>query len=320
MIELHAAHTRTGPVTIAPLTLRLDAGLHALVGGRADGVAIVLAICAGRVKLHRGQRHLLGGRADDPAVRARLAYVPLDAPLPEPMRVDEALAMAASIRAERARPASARLDPLGLGPLAARDVRSLSREEKRAVALAEAVTSEARVILVDEPLASIDPRAAAMASDVLRARAREGACVVVATGSIRDARSLADDVLTFDRGTLVRRAAASDPLVLAGPRGASVRVVATDTKRLAEALAGEAAVRDVSFEGDVLVVRGADAVAVAAAIARGAARSDVALESLVPDLLHDDELRAAIAGDAAGAYRAAFERAHAPAAPDGARS
>ena len=74
--------------------------------------------------------------------------------------------------------------------------------------------------------------------------------------------------------------------------------------------------RDVAFEADVLVVRGIDAVAIAAALARAAVRSTVTIESLVPDLLHDDELRAAIAGDAAGAYRAAFERAqHASVAP-----
>ena len=309
MIDLQAAHTRTTPVTIAPLTVRLAAGTHALVGGAIDGVSLVLAICAGRLPLRSGARRVLDARGDDPRVRASIAYVPLDAALPEPMRVDDVLRMAASIRGEKARDAKARLDALGVGALATRAVRSLSHEEKRAVALAEALTSEARVILVAEPLASIDPRAAAMASEALRARAAAGACVVVATGSIRDARAIADDVLTFDRGVLVRRAPATDPLVLAGPRGAAVRVVASDTKRLAAALAGEAAVCDVSFEGDVLVVRGADAVAIAAALARAAARSDATIESLVPDLLHDDELRAAIAGDAAGAYRAAFERA-----------
>jgi ABC-type multidrug transport system ATPase subunit len=312
VIDLHAAHTRTGPVTIAPLTLRLEAGTHALVGGTNDGVSLVLAICAGRLPLRSGTRRLLDGRDDDPRVRAAIAHVPLDAALPEPMRVDDVLRVAASIRGEPAGDAKARLDSLGVGALATRAVRSLSREEKRAVALAEAVTSKARLILVDEPLASIDPRAAALASEALRGRARDGACVVVATGSIRDARTIADDVLTFDRGALVRRAPASDPLVLAGPRGACVRVVASDTKRLAAALAGEEAVRDVSFEASVLVARGADAVAIAAALARAAARSEVTLESLVPDLLHDDELRAAIAGDAAGAYRAAFERARGP--------
>ena len=315
MIDLHGAHTRTKPVTIPPLTVRLGAGTHALVGGRTDGVAVVLAICAGQLSLHRGTRRVLEGRDDDGA-RAALAYVPLDAALPEPMRVDEVLELAAAIRGEKTRSAESRLQVLGIGALATRAVRSLSREEKRAVALAEAVTSEARVVLVDEPLATIDSRAAAMVTEALRARARAGACVVVATGAISDARALADDLLIFDRGVLVRRAPASDPLILAGPRGASVRVVASDTKRLAAALAGEASVRDVAFEADVLVVRGIDAVAIAAALARAAVRSTVTIESLVPDLLHDDELRAAIAGDAAGAYRAAFERAqHASVAP-----
>jgi ABC-2 type transport system ATP-binding protein len=149
------------------------------------------------------------------------------------------------------------------------------------------------VILVDEPLTALEPRAAAAASEALRARAAQGACIVVATASTRDARTVADDVLTFARGVLVRRAAASDPLVLAGPRGAAVRAVASDGARLAAALAEEAVVRSVSLVGGVVVARGSDAVAISGAIARAAYRAEVTIESLVPDLLHDEELHAA---------------------------
>jgi energy-coupling factor transporter ATP-binding protein EcfA2 len=199
--------------------------------------------------------------------------------------------MAAEIRGEAPKDAPSRLSVLGIAELATREVHSLSRQERRAVALAEAVTCEAHVILVDEPLAGMEPRAAAAAGDALRARAAEGACVVVATASMRDARTLADDLLTFDRGALARRAPASDPLVLAGPRGAAVRVVSSDAARLASALADERSVQGVSFSASVVVARGADAVAIAAAVARAASRADVIVESLVPDLLHDDELR-----------------------------
>ena len=184
----------------------------------------------------------------------------------------------------------------------------------------------AKVLLIEEPLASVDARAAGAIAEALRGRARgllvpgmsaassppEAACVVFTTGSIRDARVLADEVLTFSRGALVRRASASDPLVLAGPRGACVRVVASDAKRLAAALAGDETVRDVAIDGGVLVAGGADVATVARAVARGALREGIDIEMLRPDLLREDELLSAISGDAAGAYRAAYERALAP--------
>jgi ABC-type multidrug transport system ATPase subunit len=313
MIELDAVVARVPPVALQPLTARLDPGAHALLGGRADGPAIVLAAVAGRIPFHGGRARVLGFAPGDSQVRRRVAYVPLDVALPAPFRVREALAAAAEIRGEPPRDARARLEPFGIAALADRAVQTLSRDEARAVALAEALTSTATVLLVEEPLAAVDPRALAAVADALRARARAGACVVVATGSTRDARMLGDDILTFERGALARRAPATDPLVLAGPRGASVRVLASDPKRLATALAAEDAVRTVAIEAGVLVAEGSDVVSLAAAIARAALREQIALDMLRPDLLRDDELRSAIAGDTAGAYRAAYERALGPA-------
>jgi hypothetical protein len=50
---------------------------------------------------------------------------------------------------------------------------------------------------------------------------------------------------------------------------------------------------------------------IAGAIARAASRADVIIESLVPDLLHDDELRAALS------VRATSSPLAAAAAPEG---
>jgi len=309
VIELVRAVARLPPLALAPLDAALGAGTHALLGGQGDGPALVLALLAGRARLRAGQARVLGAPVGDAPVRRSIAYVPLDAVLPEALRVEESLAAAAEIRREPARDPAVRLEALGLGALARRTGRSLSRLEARAVALAEALTSSARILLLEEPLASIDPRALGTAAALLRARARDGACVVVATGSARDARSIGDQVFTFEQGAVVRRAPATDPLILAGPRGAAVRLAASDPKRMAAAVAQESDVRDVTMEGDVVVVRGKDAVTLAAAAARVALREGIALDAVHTDLLRDDELRAAIAGDTAGAYRTAYERA-----------
>jgi ABC-type multidrug transport system ATPase subunit len=309
VIELELAAARVPPLVLAPLSARLGAGVHALLGGKADGPPIVLGLVAGHVKLRQGRALVLGAAPADARVRASVAHVPLDAVLPDALRVDEALEAAALVRGRPAGSAVSRLETFGLAALAPRLGRSLSREEARAVALAEALTSSARVLLVEEPLATVDARATAAIAEGLRARAKEGACVLVATSSARDARSLADGILTFDRGTLVRHAPATDPLFLAGPQGAEVHVASADPKRLAASLSSEPDVRAVRLEADVLVVRGADVATIARAVARAATREGIALEALEPALLRGDELRAAIAGDTAGAYRAAYDRA-----------
>jgi ABC-type multidrug transport system ATPase subunit len=324
VIELEGAIARVPPVALAALTVQLEAGTHALLGGKGDGPSIVLGLIAGRLRLRGGSVRVLGSPAGDPRVRPAIAYVPLDAVLPDAQRVEEALEAAASIRGEAPRDPVATLTRFGVGALARRVVRTLSRDEVRTVALAEALTSTAKILLLEEPLAALEPQALGAVTEALETRARNGACVVVATGSTRDARALAGDILTFDRGNLVRHAPSSDPLILAGPRGASVRVLVSGedhsargaspshAQRLAASLAGEPAVRNVAIEADVLVVSGAEVVEIASAIARVALREGIALEGLRAELLRDEELRAAIAGDAAGAYRAAYERALGP--------
>ena len=190
---------------------------------------------------------------------------------------------------------------------------TLSRDEARAVALAEALTSNAEILLVEEPFALVNPRALGAVAEGLRARAQEGACVLVATGSVRDARTIADDILTFTRGEVVQRAPTTDPLFLTGPRGARVRVVASEPKRLATALATEDAVHSVAVEEGVLVAGGADVVSLATAIARARSPPTSPWRRSSPSC-SARQLRPAIAGDAAGAYRAAYERALGPSA------
>jgi ABC-type multidrug transport system ATPase subunit len=311
VIELLAAHARVAQGALAPTTLRLDAGIHALLGlsGRADGTAIVLGLITGAIAPRSGSVQVGGMPAGDARVRPTVAHVALDVALPEPLRVDEALAMAAAIRGEPARDPADRLAALGVADLARRPVRSLTLEEKRAVALAEAVTSGVRVLLVEEPHAVIDARAVVHVARALRARADAGACVVFTTASAHDARTLADAVVLFDGGVAVRRAPAADLVALTGPRGAVFHVVASDPKALAAALASDPAVETVAVDHGAVRVRGAAAIAVAAAIARAAAAAGVAIEALRPEVLPKEELRAAAAGDVAGAYRAAFDRA-----------
>jgi ABC-2 type transport system ATP-binding protein len=325
VIDLTAVTARAAPLALASLSVSLGAGVHALLGRREDAVALVLDVIAGRLPVRSGSARLLGVPVDAAAARRGRAHVPIDAALPDSLRVDEALAMAAEIRREPPSDPASRLDVLGLSSLARRAVRTLTPGEVRGVALAEALTSTARVLLIDEPFLALDPRAVAAVARAVRARADAGACVVFATASVRDAIDLADDVLTFERGALVRRGASTEPLAAHVRGGVRLRVVADGARALLAMLAADPAVRAVDAEPGAVIVSGYDQVALASAVARAAlaasASSDgpgVAIDAMRPELAPLDELRAAMAGDTAGAYRAAYERAHPTSATSGA--
>jgi ABC-type multidrug transport system ATPase subunit len=261
---------------------------------------------------------VLEGEPADPRVRRAVAYVPLDVALAEGLRVGEVLDIAAEIRGDPPRPADGRLATLGVESLAQRPVRTLTRGECRAVALVEAITSSARVLLVEEPLVSLDPRATSRLADALRARAKEGAALVVSTASVRDAGELGDRCVLLRAGAVVGEADSLAALAEFTPSGARVRLTTNDPAALAGALGREAAVEAVARNlghGSV-VARGRGTAALAEAVARAVVASGVEVTSMRFEPPTLEEARAAAAGVAAATYRAAFERTRAAAAPE----
>lgn len=300
---------RAGRIALSQVSLAWTAGAHAILGTRDDGGPLLLSAIAGRVRVASGRVRVLGESAGAPRVRRQVAYVPLDATLPDALRVDEALAVASELRREPEQDAAARLGALGLDALARRPVRSLLASEARAIALAEALTStQVRVLLVEEPFAVMDARAVGRMAERLRARAEAGAVVVVATASVGDAGDVADDHALLRRGTLVGRGASQD--VLAGfwldGNNARLRIVlkgVDDARALAGALARQADVVGIERLAGAVCARGRDAAALARAAARAAVEVgvDVAELRFDPPSLDEAQARPSPAAGAPGA-------------------
>jgi len=316
LISLEGVAARRAPMTLASVSAGWGAGVHAVVGTPADGGPLLLALVAGAARLRAGRVLVLDRPPGDPSVRPAVAFVPLAPCLPEALRVHEALDVAASIRGDPTGHAAERLASLGVQALAPRRVETLAPEEARAVALAEATTSaRVRVLLLEEPLVDIDPRAAARLPELLRARAREGRAILVATASPRDAAELADDHVTLRAGTIVGRAASLEELAGFAPGGARVVVVCGDPRALIAAIAQQGVVEAVARRDTAVVARGRDATALAAAIGRAVVASGVDVTELRVELPSLDDARDASAGATQATYDAAYERTRAALAP-----
>jgi ABC-type multidrug transport system ATPase subunit len=275
------ARTRTRPrVALGPLTLSLDAGMsHALVGTEADGVAVALAVLAGSLPVRSGKLAVFEGAASPGPTVAYAPYVPA---LPEALTVAAYLELAGQLRGGKAPGTPAeRLGVLGCAPLATRRIAHLSFAEARTVALTEALTSGARVLLLAEPLADLDARAPSRVDAALRARVEEGATAVVSTASRADARALCRRLYLIERGKLSSRLSRDEawapPL---GPRGARLFVRSEGARLLLSELASDPTFTEVQAEGAALVVTGPDPVAMASAVANASRRANVVLDVL----------------------------------------
>jgi sulfonate transport system ATP-binding protein len=101
--------------------------------------------------------------------------------------------------------ADAWLDRLGLSGFGARYPRHLSGGQRKRVALAQVLAMQPKLILMDEPFASLDAIVRArIVQDVVELVERQGIGVLLVTHDLEEAISLSDEVYLLSRGPRAR--------------------------------------------------------------------------------------------------------------------
>jgi len=121
--------------------------------------------------------------------------------------IEAAGASRAAARADAAR----HLQSVDLGPFANRRPADLSGGQRQRVALARCLAAQARIVLMDEPLANLDPHLrAAMEEEMTAFHARAGATTLFITHDQREAMALSDLVAVMRAGRFEQIAAPQD--------------------------------------------------------------------------------------------------------------
>ena len=102
--------------------------------------------------------------------------------------------------AERRRQGLAMLERVGLADRAEDSARQLSGGEQQRLALARAWLTKPRLLLLDEPTASLDPSASAEVERIIREIRTDGTRVLMVTHNLGQATRLADDIVFMSAG------------------------------------------------------------------------------------------------------------------------
>lgn len=207
--------------------LEVEAGrTTALVGPNGSGKSTVCSVVAGLLDAENGQV-VLGGRVlDGPGrfVRAGRRQVALLSQEPGVFahmsvlgNVVFALRCQGVSRAEATRRARAELAAVGADHLASRPGGALSGGQAARVALARALATGPRLLVLDEPMAALDVTARQeMRRLVARRCAEEGLTLLLVTHDVLDLTALAEDVVVLDRGRVVEQGPTAR--ILSAPR------------------------------------------------------------------------------------------------------
>jgi ABC-2 type transport system ATP-binding protein len=204
-------------------TLAVPAGhVVALVGPNGAGKTTLLHMTVGLTPPTTGVATVLGGTpAGSPAALGAIAFVAQDTPLYKSLSVADMLHLTRNLnrRFDQAY-ARARLAELGIPP--GKKTGKLSGGQQAQLALTLALARRPRLLVLDEPLANLDPLARHdFMATVMAAAAEEGMSVVLSSHVLAELERVADYLVLVSEGR-VRMAGEVDHLlathrILTGP-------------------------------------------------------------------------------------------------------
>lgn len=211
-----ATFTATGVVmdygptrALAGVDLRLERGqVHGLLGANGAGKSTLIKIVAGLTTPTGGRIELDGEpyapRSPRDAMRAGIRVAHQELAVVPALSVRQNLALGERFRPGASEKAYRELfDEWEIDVPLSAEMRSLAPALQTAVSLARSLAGDARLVLLDEPTASLGPHEVAGLFRIVRRRAAEGAAVVFVSHRLGEVSELCTDATVLRNGVVV---------------------------------------------------------------------------------------------------------------------
>ncbi|WP_262059800.1 ABC transporter ATP-binding protein [Streptomyces sp. STR69] len=184
-------------------SFRLPAGrICALVGPNGAGKTTLLSLAAGLLEPSTGTIRLGGHPARSVEARQHTAFLSQEKALYPRFRVSETLRMGRELNPTWHQETAERIVAAGDIPLDAR-VGTLSGGQRTRVAFALALGKRPRLLLLDEPMADLDPLVRRQMMDTLMAEAAQhGSTVVMSSHLVSELDEVCDFLVLIGNGTV----------------------------------------------------------------------------------------------------------------------
>jgi ABC-2 type transport system ATP-binding protein len=198
---------RKGQQALRGVDLLLPRGAaFGLIGPNGAGKTTFIKLLLGVARPTAGTVRVLGGSPEDPAVRARIGYLPERLHLPAsatPVAFLDGVA-----RLKGLRPARAELEELlvhvGLSEALGRRIGGFSKGMRQRTGLAAALLGRPDLLVLDEPTDGIDPLGRVEVRRILEGEVKRGATLFLNSHLLSETEKLCDTLGVLSAGRLVR--------------------------------------------------------------------------------------------------------------------
>lgn len=176
-----------------------------LLGPNGSGKTTLIKLLCGLLQPSEGALQI-AGMSPGPATKARVSYLPDQMYFPDWMKVKDLLELFADFYADFSRErARQMLDSLGIQE--SQRVKTMSKGTKEKMQLVLVMSRDARLYLLDEPIAGVDPAAREFILNTILRNYNEKGTVLISTHLIGDVEQVLDEAIFLKAGRVIRHEA-----------------------------------------------------------------------------------------------------------------
>ncbi len=210
MIEVsHLTKRYGGRTAVEDLSFTVGSGaVYGLLGPNGAGKTTTMNILTGCLAATEGQVTIGGHDIFDEPIQAKrlVGYLPEQPPLYMGMTVREYLSFVARAKGVRPAQLDGQLERAaavaGVGDVAERLIRNLSKGYRQRVGIAQALLGEPEVIILDEPTVGLDPLQIVEIRQLISSLGREHT-VILSSHILSEVQAICGQILLIHKGRLV---------------------------------------------------------------------------------------------------------------------
>ncbi len=242
------------------VSLSVPSGITGLLGPNGAGKSTFMKLVTGQLKPSKGTLSVLGEPIwGNPALYFRIGFCPEQDAFYERMTGLEWVTALVRLNGvsdqEAAAMARRALDFVDLADAAGKKIGAYSKGMRQRVKMAQALAHDPELLILDEPLAGMDPIARRKTMRLIKEWGRSGKSILVSSHILHEIESMTSNILLVNQGRILAEGNIHQIRDLIDEHPHTVHVRADDTRALARAFLSEDDVLSLKFEEGAVIVQ-----------------------------------------------------------------